>query len=469
LALLVAQTTAVGCRRPRERAYTKEQERLIGDAILASAPQLANPLNVDFREGVRLIGVELDRPAVRRGESVEVTWVWEALADIDEGGWKIFVHLEGPGRRATHDHHPVGDLYPINRWKRGQIVRYTQTVPIMADFPEGKARLWVGIFDEAAWADREENRRMQIANGDSVKATIDGEQRILVTEIDVSDKAESRPSKPGRRAEPARRSYTIYRTPTPPVLDGVLDEPLWQATPSTGPFVGPDGQNHPPTRATEARMAWDDTHLYVAFTVLDDRIENTRTGRDAELWRADVVEIYLDPTGRGENYYELQVSPTGEIFDALFRSRRSPEWPEAAANLTIAGLRTGIRIDGTVNDTGGQQDSRWVVEVAIPFSELPTVGAAPGAASEWGFNLYRIDQSLMAAWAPAGGDFHNTSAFGRVRFERAPPPSMAPVAPTPAPTPTPAPNEPATPVPAAPAPGEASPAPATPPAPGGQP
>lgn len=428
---------ASGCRRPRERAYTKEQERVIAEAIVGTRPEVKKALDIEFAEGVRLVAADTDGKPVRRGDAIEVTWVWEALQDI-EGGWKIFVHLEGPGRRATHDHHPVDDLFPMGRWKKGQIIRYTQTIPIMADFPEGTARLWAGVFDEAAWNERQENRRMQIVPREGVATETDGDQRVLLAELDISDRADARA--PTRRARPdlSPRRYTVHRAPAPPTLDGLLDEPLWQSAPTTGAFVGPDGQALATRRATEARIAWDDSNLYVAFSVLDDRIENTFTGRDATLWKADVVEVYLDPTTRGENYVELQVSPTNEIFDAVFASRRRPEWPEAAGNLTMSGLRSAVHVDGVVNDTGGKQDRRWTVEIAIPFADVPGVGAAPKDGAEWGFNLYRIDQTLMAAWTPVGGDFHNTPAFGRVVFAASAPPGH-----TPAPPPAPAPSNPA--------------------------
>lgn len=432
-----------GCRRPRERAYTKEQERVIAQSIVDTRPVVKKALDVDFVEGVRLVAADTDGKPVRRGDAIEVTWVWEALQDI-EGGWKIFVHLEGPGRRATHDHHPVDDLFPMGRWKKGQIIRYTQTIPIMADFPEGAARLYAGIFDEAAWNERQENRRMQIVPKEGLGATVDGDQRVLLAELSISDSADARTPTRRARADLAPRRYTVHRAPTPPTIDGRLDEPLWQAAPSTGAFVGPDGQALTARRSSEARVAWDDTHLYVAFTVQDDRIENTFTGRDATLWKADVVEVYLDPTTRGENYVELQVSPTNEIFDAVFTSRRQPEWPEAAANLTMVGLRSAVHVDGSVNDTGGAVDKRWTVEIAIPFADVPGVGQPPRGGAEWGFNLYRIDQTLMAAWTPVGGDFHNTPAFGRIVFSPAPPPGYEPPAePAVAPGEAPAPPQPA--------------------------
>jgi hypothetical protein len=449
LALVTLSALAVGCRKPRERAFTKEQERAVDAAVSATRPEVARPLDVTFREGVRLVAAEVDLAAVRPGDSVEVTWTWEALADL-EGGWKVFVHLEGPGRRVTADHHPVGELLPMGRWRAGQFIRYTQTIALPIDFPAGEAVLWAGIFDEAAWADRQENRRMTPEG--TASAAVDAEGRVELLKLRVSPEAAPAPARPGQPTPPPRPEAVAWRATAPVTLDGVLDEPVWRASPVSAPFTSPDGGRLPADRATTAQVAWDATHLHVAFTVLDDRVENPHRGRDATLWKADVVEIYLDPGGRGENYYELQISPEGELFDALFTSRRTPEWPEAAANLTMAGLRAGI----------ARNPAGWTVEVSVPWADMPTVGAAPSTDASWGFNLYRIDERVMAAWSPAGGDFHNTAAFGRLRLRDAPPPGLAaepsqatPAAATPAPA-----ASGATPSPAPPA---ASPATATPP------
>src|SRR5688572_8318048 len=120
LVLALAATLALaGCRKPRQRAFTKDQERTISAALLTTAPTPQFPINAIFDGKVRLIGVDLDKREVRPGDAFTVTWYWECLAEAG-GDWKIFVHLEGPGKRSTHDHGPVGELLPIGAWKAGQ-------------------------------------------------------------------------------------------------------------------------------------------------------------------------------------------------------------------------------------------------------------------------------------------------------------------------------------------------------------
>ena len=462
--LVLALSTAVAlsaCRKPRQRAFTKDQERTISAALLTTPPTPQIPVNAIFDGKVRLIGVDLDKRDVRPGDAFTVTWYWESLAEV-EGDWKIFVHFEGPGKRSTHDHGPVGELLPMSSWKPGQIIKDVQVISVMSDFPEGQANLFAGIFDEKAWLERQQNVRMEVSNGADLQVPKDGDGRVQVAGLKVSKSAA--PSKAGvdRRPDKRPRRYTIYKQSGGITIDGKLDDAGWQGVPLMSPFVKPDGGDAlGEDQKTEARMTWDDQFLYVAFTTKDNDIVSNYTGRDQKLWEADVVEIYLDPGADGKDYLELQVAPTGEIFDAKFDTRRQPKWEEAAPAFTMSGLVGKTIAEGTINQ-GGDRDSGWTIEVAVPWAEVP--GGAPSPGSPFAMNLYRLDQRFHAAWAPVGGDYHNLPEFGRVTFTQSPPPG-ARTPPPPKegePVPAPAPKEgEAVPAPApAPKEGEAAPAPA---------
>ncbi|MFO0751346.1 MAG: carbohydrate-binding family 9-like protein, partial [Myxococcota bacterium] len=395
VAVLALAAGLAGCRKPRQRAFTKDQERQISAALLPSAPTPQVPINAVFDGKVRLIGVDIEKPEVRPGDTLTITWYWESLAEAP-GDWKIFVHLEGPGKRSTHDHGPVGELLPIPAWKPGQIIKDVQTISIMSDFPDCVATLWVGIFDEKAWTERQQNVRMQIVNPDQLKQPKDNDGRVQAGTFKISKSAAAGKSGANDRrptADTRPRRYTVYRAPGPIAIDGKLDDAGWQGVPLTQAFVKPDGGDPlPPELKTEARLAWDDTYLYVAFTTKDPNIESKYQGRDQTLWDADVCEIYLDAQADGKDYLELQVAPTGEIFDALFATRRTPKWEEAAPAFTMSGMLAKIIADGTINNPG-DKDNGWTAEVAIPWAEVPGLGATPPAQTIFAVNLYRLDQT----------------------------------------------------------------------------
>ena len=69
-------------------------------------------------------------------------------------------------------------------------------------------------------------------------------------------------------AEDALPHHTILRAAGPIAVDGHLDEPSWEAAQVIDQFVFPWWTEGAKDR-TEARLLWDDVHLYVAFTAHD--------------------------------------------------------------------------------------------------------------------------------------------------------------------------------------------------------
>jgi len=430
--------SAAGCRKPRKQVLTKKQIREIQRSLLDEAPAPTHPTGAIFDGKIELLGVDLPAKPVKQGDTIEVIWYWRSIQAVD-GEWKIFVHLEGAGRRSGYDHHAVGELYPIARWKAGEVIRDKQKITIAKDFPDGQATFKVGIYDVAAWRDSQQNTRMQVSSGSEKKISVDGEARLSVGAIKI---VANEQGTGGAKSEKSERKHTAHEISGALTLDGALDEPAWKRARSTRPFVSPRGKGLSASWNTTAKLLWDKQNLYVGISCRDDDIWNDLTGRDATLWEQDVVEIYLDPGADGLEYVELQVSPTGALFDAVFSSRRKPAWPEAAAKLQMEGLVAHIDATGSVNKRDdGVTDRSWNAEISIPWAELPGISGPPADGTIWSMNLYRIDGKspkrgpFMAAWAPAGGDFHNTAGFGRVTFKKskARVPAPAPAAPPKAP------------------------------------
>ncbi len=203
-------------------------------------------------------------------------------------------------------------------------------------------------------------------------------------------------------------------------LDGHLDEADWGSAPRTERFVGTlDGSESGPE--SRARMLRDDTRLYVAFEVDDPFLVCGMDGRDAHLWDEDVVELMIDPDGDGARYFELQVSPSGRIFDTWFDSPRQPAPVGHVA--WQSGLVAGVDARGVVDDD--EADDGYTVELAIPWSSLALGGASahgPASGDTWRIALYVLDAreqgQLGVGWSPPlVGDFHVPDWFGRVVFE----------------------------------------------------
>lgn len=160
-------------------------------------------------------------------------------------------------------------------------------------------------------------------------------------------------------------------------------------------------------RIDDATVVWAQWHgegLTFGFELRDADPWNPLTGRDAELWTYDAVELFLDVDESDPAYVELQVSPTGALFDAAFEGHRSDlaiaqEWDSHAdvfAEVTPEG---------------------WRAELFIPWSSLPNrdLELSPLRA-----NLYRLDRDRngrrsASAWSgPGSGDFHDQRRWGRL-------------------------------------------------------
>lgn len=114
-------------------------------ALLSARPPITTPLDADLGDAVRLLSV--DAPATApRGEPITLTWTFEARGAV-HGDWRMFVHLEGPGKEMVNaDHRPIR---PFEWWKSGQFIRYTTSVIVPRTLPSGKFTVWAGMFQGA--------------------------------------------------------------------------------------------------------------------------------------------------------------------------------------------------------------------------------------------------------------------------------------------------------------------------------
>ncbi len=251
--------------------------------------------------------------------------------------------------------------------------------------------------------------------------------------------AASAQSAPGDDGPPVPRRYGAPRLPAPPVIDGRLDDEVWNAVPWTEPFVDIRGTGHPEPRfETRARIAWDERALYVAARLEEPHLWATLTRRDAIVYREHDFEVFIDPEGDGLDYYELEINALGTEFD-LRLNRPYHAGGQADIDWDMVGLVTAVWLDGTLNDPS-DVDRGWSVEVAIPWTALPGVRGPPRPGEVWRINFSRVQWPLVIedgayrkerepvdwsdhpednwVWSPQGRiDMHRPGRWGYVRFE----------------------------------------------------
>lgn len=217
-----------------------------------------------------------------------------------------------------------------------------------------------------------------------------------------------------------RPEYTIYRAGTTVTVDGRLDEPAWTAAPDVGMFMFPWHVSGKKER-TVAKLLWDDAHLYVAFICEDAYIWAVRTERNSRVWLDDAVEVFTAPNpGRPLAYFNIEMNVLGTFLDQ-FR----PDGPGTPASQEWAaeGVHIKTTVAGTLNDDA-DEDSYWIVEVAIPFSNFAGVAmnTPPRRGDVWHLNLNRLGGNTNdqhSQWSPSRTmrpNFHAPGDFGRVIF-----------------------------------------------------
>jgi hypothetical protein len=163
-----------------------------------------------------------------------------------------------------------------------------------------------------------------------------------------------------------------------------------------------------PQQRTSVRVAWNADELRVLFHADDAHIFATLTERDAPLYMEEVVEVFLDPVGDLECYFEIEVNPLNAVLDVVLRRNRSGYRKEFAWNCD--GLRTSVWRD----------TESWSAELSIPFASL--TANRPGPGTEWRANFTRIDrppgvQRELSAWSPTWRPtFHVPERFGILQF-----------------------------------------------------
>jgi hypothetical protein len=138
---------------------------------------------------------------------------------------------------------------------------------------------------------------------------------------------------------------------------------------------------------------WDETHLYFAFDCKDSDIYAPKMERDDHVYFHDCVEIFIMPERRTRTYWEIVVSPSRSIFDGLHAKRLNNWGTDQNNDEDVAGLKIGTSISGTP-DKADDTDTGYIVEIAVPFDQIPsyTRGNKPAPGELINFVMIRLDK-----------------------------------------------------------------------------
>jgi hypothetical protein len=233
---------------------------------------------------------------------------------------------------------------------------------------------------------------------------------------------------------PPPKWVTVPNATAPPIIDGKLDDAVWQSAATVelnwrfNPANAPALIALTPTVRTTARLLWDKQFLYVGFDCEDADVWSTYTQRDSYVWEEEAVEVYLDPSGKGQNYKEIDLNPLGALIDLNTPEAKegNPGNVDENARWNASGLRWATSVKGTVNERT-DRDTAWTAELAIPLKEILPEGEQVYVGDTWRAQFYRIERpkdstdatAEFQAWSPTD-TFHGPERFGVLVFAASP-------------------------------------------------
>ena len=169
------------------------------------------------------------------------------------------------------------------------------------------------------------------------------------------------------------KQVRAVRVNTPPVIDGRLDDPIWQQAELITDFHQTrPGNGTAPSERTEVYVLYDDDALYIAARMYDsdpDQIAAPVIRHGQGMPSDDRLVVILDPFNSRRAGYRFETNLNAARHDSLYTSVNS------------------FSIDwNTIWDVAASvEGNAWVAEIEIPFKSIPF----DPAIETWGFNFGR--------------------------------------------------------------------------------
>jgi len=259
--------------------------------------------------------------------------------------------------------------------------------------------------------------------------------------------------------------YTCNRITESIEINGDLSKPVWLKANKSGRFVDMV-TGEPGLYDTRAVALWNEEFLYIGIRAEEPFVFATQTERDSIIFLENGLEVFIDG---GDCYYELEINALNTIYEVFFIWRDAykkggkfdvPEfdvfkktsmtfggdydrtgkyfwWGKhprglrwAFLDYDLPGLKTAVKIDGTLNDNS-DIDKGWAVEIAIPWKSLKWLANGRTLPPEDG-DIWKIFLGRFQKMTPSGQevnphpawtmnkhgvyDTHKPECFSRIRF-----------------------------------------------------
>jgi len=197
-----------------------------------------------------------------------------------------------------------------------------------------------------------------------------------------------------------RRVKSVKRFTLRPVIDGMLEENVWNQAKPISELASADGEASSIEKC-ELYLGYDKENVYVAARCSESDLSGLRTQtveNDGPVYADDNLWFFFDTNMDEQTYYQLMVNPNAVVFDRL-------------CSMQEGRPQMDVQWNGPWEVKSGREPEAWIIEMRIPKSEL-----APFNEKKWGFNFRRLQTRVAEAghWALPFG--HYPSSFGIIEF-----------------------------------------------------
>ncbi|MFA7186124.1 MAG: DUF4838 domain-containing protein [Victivallales bacterium] len=163
--------------------------------------------------------------------------------------------------------------------------------------------------------------------------------------------------------------------------------------------------NSPVSQPTIVACAYDEKNLYVTYVCFETEIGELKTlvekGGAGKVWDDDCIEFFIDPAGKGADFYQIAVNAAGARFER--HGKAGIEWKPEYKARTFKG------------------DTFWTAELVLPFSAFGIKDFARFPAVKINFNRHRPATANrnreISGWQFTDGSNLNAKNFSKVIFK----------------------------------------------------
>ena len=182
-------------------------------------------------------------------------------------------------------------------------------------------------------------------------------------------------------------------------------------------------RQNPPVYQTKVKVLYSETGIYFLFDCEDKKLTSTFKADNLDLWKEDVVEVFLWTDEDFPVYFEYELSPLNYELPMI-----QPNYKGTFYGWVPWHYEGDRKTQHATSVIGGKKKSGssvsgWIAEFFIPYKLLaPLNQVPPVSGTRWRANMYRIDHdndtvNYAWQWQLTKGTFHEPSKFGTFIFE----------------------------------------------------